>query len=119
MMQANFIVEIIMTNKEMARDPVGATIKRDLLAKKGYDILIFKLRVKPYIAASVLIDIAVVSVALRKECGLDQIPIVVALHIAVLAGKDLDMGLALFVFYKEWISTTHYIIKKILKTKQW
>jgi phosphoribosylformylglycinamidine synthase len=38
-MQANFIVEIIMTNKEMARDPVGATIKRDLLAKKGYDMI--------------------------------------------------------------------------------
>ena len=28
-----------MTNKEMARDPVGATIKRDLLAKKGYDMI--------------------------------------------------------------------------------
>jgi len=39
MMQANFIVEIIMTNKEMARDPVGATIKRDLLSKKGYDMI--------------------------------------------------------------------------------
>ena len=39
MMQANFIVEIIMTNKEMARDPVGETIKRDLLAKKGYDMI--------------------------------------------------------------------------------
>jgi phosphoribosylformylglycinamidine synthase PurS subunit len=38
-MQANFIVEIIMTNKEMARDPVGETIKRDLLAKKGYDMI--------------------------------------------------------------------------------
>ncbi len=39
MMQANFIVEIITTNKEMARDPVGETIKRDLLAKKGYDMI--------------------------------------------------------------------------------
>ena len=39
MMQANFIVEIIMTNKDMARDPVGETIKRDLLAKKGYDMI--------------------------------------------------------------------------------
>ncbi|MFW9943203.1 MAG: phosphoribosylformylglycinamidine synthase subunit PurS, partial [Candidatus Thorarchaeota archaeon] len=28
-----------MTNKEMARDPVGETIKRDLLAKKGYDMI--------------------------------------------------------------------------------
>ena len=39
MMHANFIVEIITTNKEMARDPVGETIKRDLLAKKGYDMI--------------------------------------------------------------------------------
>ncbi|MFX1488317.1 MAG: phosphoribosylformylglycinamidine synthase subunit PurS [Promethearchaeota archaeon] len=39
MTASNFIVEIIMTNKEMARDPVGATIKRDLLAKKGYDMI--------------------------------------------------------------------------------
>lgn len=38
-MQANFIVEIITTNKEMARDPVGETIKRDLLSKKGYDMI--------------------------------------------------------------------------------
>ncbi len=39
MTTSNYIVEIIMTNKEMARDPVGATIKRDLLAKKGYDMI--------------------------------------------------------------------------------
>jgi len=39
MTTSNFIVEIIMTNKEMARDPTGATIKRDLLAKKGYDMI--------------------------------------------------------------------------------
>ncbi|MFW9866484.1 MAG: phosphoribosylformylglycinamidine synthase subunit PurS [Candidatus Thorarchaeota archaeon] len=39
MTTSNFIVEIIMTNKEMARDPVGATIKRDLLAKKGYNMV--------------------------------------------------------------------------------
>ena len=39
MTTSNFIVEIIMTNKEMGRDPVGATIKRDLLAKKGYDMI--------------------------------------------------------------------------------
>ncbi|MFX1325609.1 MAG: phosphoribosylformylglycinamidine synthase subunit PurS, partial [Promethearchaeota archaeon] len=39
MTTSNFVVEIIMTNKEMARDPVGATIKRDLLAKKGYDMI--------------------------------------------------------------------------------
>lgn len=34
-----FIVEVIITNKEKARDPVGETIKRDLLAKKGYDMV--------------------------------------------------------------------------------
>ena len=35
----DFIVEIILENKRAARDPVGETIKRDLLAKKGYDII--------------------------------------------------------------------------------
>ena len=34
-----FVVEVIITNKEKARDPVGETIKRDLLAKKGYDMV--------------------------------------------------------------------------------
>ena len=34
-----FIIEVIITNKEKARDPVGETIKRDLLAKKGYDMV--------------------------------------------------------------------------------
>lgn len=34
-----FIVEVIITNKEKARDPVGETIKRDLLAKKGYEMV--------------------------------------------------------------------------------
>ena len=34
-----FIVEVIITNKEKARDPVGETVKRDLLAKKGYDMV--------------------------------------------------------------------------------
>ena len=34
-----FIVEVIITNKEKARDPVGETVKRDLLAKKGYDLV--------------------------------------------------------------------------------
>lgn len=33
----DFNVEVIIQNKEMARDPVGETIKRDLLAKKGYE----------------------------------------------------------------------------------
>jgi phosphoribosylformylglycinamidine synthase PurS subunit len=34
-----FNVEVIIQNKEMARDPVGETIKRDLLAKKGYEMV--------------------------------------------------------------------------------
>ncbi|MBD3197020.1 MAG: phosphoribosylformylglycinamidine synthase subunit PurS [Candidatus Lokiarchaeota archaeon] len=32
----DFIVEIVLQNKEKAKDPVGATIQRDLIAKKGY-----------------------------------------------------------------------------------
>ena len=34
-----FIAEVIITNKEKARDPVGETIQRDLLAKKGYEMV--------------------------------------------------------------------------------
>ncbi len=34
-----FIVEVVLTNKAKARDPTGETIQRDLLAKKGYDIV--------------------------------------------------------------------------------
>ena len=34
-----FIAEVVITNKEKARDPVGETIKRDLLAKKGYEMV--------------------------------------------------------------------------------
>lgn len=32
-----YIVEVVLENKPAARDPTGDTIKRDLLAKKGYD----------------------------------------------------------------------------------
>jgi phosphoribosylformylglycinamidine synthase len=39
MTQINFIVEIVLENKPAARDPVGETIKRDLLAKKGYTMV--------------------------------------------------------------------------------
>lgn len=35
----DFKIEVIILNKEMARDPVGETIKRDLLAKKGYEMV--------------------------------------------------------------------------------
>ncbi len=34
-----FIVEVVLENKAAARDPVGETIKKDLLAKKGYDMV--------------------------------------------------------------------------------
>ncbi len=33
----DFIVEVVLTNKKKARDPTGESIKRDLLAKKGYE----------------------------------------------------------------------------------
>jgi phosphoribosylformylglycinamidine synthase PurS subunit len=39
MAQMEFIIEISLENKPAARDPVAETIKRDLLAKKGYDIV--------------------------------------------------------------------------------
>jgi phosphoribosylformylglycinamidine synthase PurS subunit len=32
-----YIIEIVLENKPAARDPVGTTIQRDLMAKKGYD----------------------------------------------------------------------------------
>ena len=34
---SEFIVEVVLENKPAARDPTGETIKRDLLAKKGYN----------------------------------------------------------------------------------
>ena len=37
--QSEFELEISLENKPAARDPVAETIKRDLLAKKGYDII--------------------------------------------------------------------------------
>ena len=38
-MAIEYIVEVVLENKPAARDPVGETIKRDLLAKKGYDMV--------------------------------------------------------------------------------
>jgi len=35
----DFVVEVVLTNKEKARDPTGETIQRDLLAKKGYSMI--------------------------------------------------------------------------------
>jgi phosphoribosylformylglycinamidine synthase len=37
MAQTEFVIEISLENKPAARDPVAETIKRDLLAKKGYE----------------------------------------------------------------------------------
>ncbi len=34
-----FIVEIVLENKPAARDPVGSTIQKDLMAKQGYDMV--------------------------------------------------------------------------------
>ncbi len=34
-----YIVEVVLENKPVARDPVGETIKKDLLQKKGYDMV--------------------------------------------------------------------------------
>ena len=33
-----FVVEVVLENKKQARDPVGTTIQKDLLAKKGYEM---------------------------------------------------------------------------------
>jgi phosphoribosylformylglycinamidine synthase PurS subunit len=37
--QLEFVIEISLENKPAARDPVAETIKRDLIAKKGYDMV--------------------------------------------------------------------------------
>ena len=37
--QSEYIIEISLENKPAARDPVAETIKRDLIAKKGYDMV--------------------------------------------------------------------------------
>lgn len=34
-----YIVELVLENKPQARDPVGTTIQKDLLAKKGYNMV--------------------------------------------------------------------------------
>lgn len=34
-----YIVEVVFENKAQARDPVGTTIQKDLLAKKGYEMV--------------------------------------------------------------------------------
>ncbi len=39
MERQEYIVELITENKKKASDPTGATIKKDLFAKKGYDMI--------------------------------------------------------------------------------
>lgn len=34
-----YIVEIVLENKPAARDPVGSTIQKDLMAKQGYNMV--------------------------------------------------------------------------------
>lgn len=36
---SEYIVEVVLENKAAARDPIGDTIQKDLLAKKGYSIV--------------------------------------------------------------------------------
>lgn len=38
-MDLEFIVEVVITLKPAARDPVGTVIQKDLLAKKGFDMV--------------------------------------------------------------------------------
>ena len=39
MERQEYIVEVVLENKPQARDPVGTTIQKDLLAKKGYEMV--------------------------------------------------------------------------------
>ncbi len=39
MLQKEYIVELVTENKIKARDPTGEVIMKDLLAKKGYDMV--------------------------------------------------------------------------------
>ncbi len=34
-----YIVEVVLENKPAARDPVGSTIQKDLMAKQGFDMV--------------------------------------------------------------------------------
>ena len=55
MAQTEFVIEISLENKPAARDPVAETIKRDLLAKKGYDE-VSKVRSGQYLRINILAD---------------------------------------------------------------
>jgi phosphoribosylformylglycinamidine synthase len=55
MAQIEFVIEISLENKPAARDPVAETIKRDLLAKKGYDE-VSKVRSGQYLRINLLAE---------------------------------------------------------------
>ncbi|MFX1363990.1 MAG: phosphoribosylformylglycinamidine synthase subunit PurS [Promethearchaeota archaeon] len=55
MVSQEFEVEITLMNKPAAKDPVGATIQKDLLAKKGYD-MIFNVRSGQFLRISLKAD---------------------------------------------------------------
>jgi phosphoribosylformylglycinamidine synthase len=55
MAQIEFVIEISLENKPAARDPVAETIKRDLLAKKGYNE-VSKVRSGQYLRINLLAD---------------------------------------------------------------
>ena len=55
MAQIEFVIEISLENKPAARDPVAETIKRDLLAKKGYKE-VSKVRSGQYLRINILAD---------------------------------------------------------------
>ena len=55
MAQTEFVIEISLENKPAARDPVAETIKRDLLAKKGYNE-VSKVRSGQYLRINLLAD---------------------------------------------------------------
>ena len=53
--QSEFIIEISLENKPAARDPVAETIKRDLIAKKGYD-MVSNVRSGQYLRMNIFAD---------------------------------------------------------------
>jgi phosphoribosylformylglycinamidine synthase len=53
--QLEFIIEVSLENKPAARDPVAETIKRDLIAKKGYD-MVSNVRSGQYLRINILAE---------------------------------------------------------------
>lgn len=55
MAQLEFIIEVSLENKPAARDPVAETIKRDLIAKKGYN-MVSNVRSGQYLRINILAE---------------------------------------------------------------